>query len=273
MNVYIALTREFNDARLRAVICSGQAVVLHRLAVMSKDGDWILREDAECLKHVLAVLAEHGARYRFGAPLDARWMSGGWSSHFEFRRGELRIRTDFFTRPPRISARRLREIWDEQEGREVPFVGAADLADMKKTDRERDYPVIGELARLMTDVRDQFLYSRSAGDLIRLAEQHPDTARDVAAERPLLQFIAEGRPRLEKDLDAERRELMRADQRRLSAYMHAAREWSAAWPGLRRRIADRPLLEAHDIFVESAEGVLPFEVEANDPEDCNGRDA
>jgi hypothetical protein len=200
-------------------------------------------------------------------------LSGGWSSHFEFRRGELRVRTDFFTRPPRISARRLREIWEEQEGREVPFVGAGDLAEMKKTDRERDYPVIGELARLMSDVRDQFRHSRSAGDLIRLAEEHPDAAREVAAERPLLQFISEGRPRLEKDLDAERRELMRADQRRLSAYMQAAWEWSAVWPEVRRRIAGLPLPEAHEFMVERAEGVLPLEVEANDPGERNGGDA
>jgi hypothetical protein len=59
---------------------------------MSKDGDWILPEDEEALGHVLAVLAPRGARYRFGAPLDARWMRGGWSAHFEFRAGPLRVR-------------------------------------------------------------------------------------------------------------------------------------------------------------------------------------
>ncbi len=47
---------------LRAVLSSGQAVVMHRLAVMSKDGDWILREDDEALEHILAVLDDRGAR-------------------------------------------------------------------------------------------------------------------------------------------------------------------------------------------------------------------
>ena len=75
-NVYLALNREFNRGALRAIVSSGQAVVLHRLAVMSKAGDWIVREDLESLEHVLEVLASRGARYRFGAPLDARWMSG-----------------------------------------------------------------------------------------------------------------------------------------------------------------------------------------------------
>jgi hypothetical protein len=37
-NIYIELTRAFNRGKIRAVICSSQAVVLHRLALMSKDG-------------------------------------------------------------------------------------------------------------------------------------------------------------------------------------------------------------------------------------------
>jgi hypothetical protein len=74
VTVYLELTREFNAGATRAVICT-QAAVLHRLAIASKDGDWILREDPAMLDHVLGVLARHGARYRFGAPLDVRWMS------------------------------------------------------------------------------------------------------------------------------------------------------------------------------------------------------
>lgn len=71
-NPYVSLTTAFNEGRLRAVLSSGQAVVLHRLAIMSKDGDWILREDDEATGHVLHVLAERGARYRLGSPRDRR---------------------------------------------------------------------------------------------------------------------------------------------------------------------------------------------------------
>ena len=76
MNIYVDLTRAFNAAGSNAILSSGQAVVFHRLAVMSKDGDWILRETQEALDRVLAVLEQRGAAYRFGAPagppLDAR---------------------------------------------------------------------------------------------------------------------------------------------------------------------------------------------------------
>ena len=157
MNIYLELTSEFNRDRARAILAGGQAVVLHRLAIMSKDGDWISREDPQTMEHVLSVLEGYGARYRFGAPLDVRWLAGGWSAHLEFQWQGLRVRTDFVTRPPRIGQESLQRIWQDAEGQEVPFVGAADLADMKKTNRERDYAVIGELARRMPDADDQIL--------------------------------------------------------------------------------------------------------------------
>ena len=86
MNIYLQLTQEFNTDKLRAIICSGQAVVLYRLALMSKDGDWIIREDEETCEHIIKVLSKYNAVYRFGAPLDIRWLKFGWSSHFEFCR-------------------------------------------------------------------------------------------------------------------------------------------------------------------------------------------
>jgi len=50
---------------------------------MSKDGDWIIREDEESLNYILNVLAGYGAKYRFGAPFDMRWMKG--RRRFTFR--------------------------------------------------------------------------------------------------------------------------------------------------------------------------------------------
>jgi len=173
MNIYAALTHEFNaSGRLRAVISSGQAVVLHRLAIMSKDGDWILREDEEALRHVLEVLSRHGAQYRLSAPLDLRWMQGGWSAHLQFCQDNLRIRTDFVTRPPRISPEELARIWESQEGKDIPVVDLPSLAKIKKTNREKDYAIIGELARKMVEPRQQLLHARSARDLIALADEH-----------------------------------------------------------------------------------------------------
>ncbi len=129
--IYLDLTEEFNRGHFRAIICSGQAVVLHQLAVMSKDGDWILREQQSALDHILQVLSARGAKYRFGAPTD------------------------------------------------------------------------------------QLLYSRSARDLIRLAEAHPQIIKGLITRRPLLGNIDEGTEELARALDEERRELIRKNETHL----------------------------------------------------------
>jgi hypothetical protein len=261
-NIYMELTKEFNEGRLRAIVSSGQAVVLHRVAIMSKDGDWILREDTEAAEHVLGVLSKRSARYRFGAPLDVRWLRGGWSSHFEFRLEQMRVRVDFVSRPPRINVDRLAAIWREQEAVDLPVVPVPDLAELKKTNRERDYAVIGELARLVDDPTDQLLLSRSARDLVALAARYPDLAPDLALRRPLLASISEGREATEIALDAERRQLMRANERRLLSFADAAKRWMAAWPDVSKEIDGVPLPEAHRIVVERAEGVLPNTIQS-----------
>lgn len=263
MSIYIELTHQFNEGKLRAILSSGQAVVLHRLAVMSKDGDWILREESEALEHILEILSQYGARYRFGAPLDARWLSGGWSSHLEFSYHGLRVRTDFVTRPPRISPTALRTLWLEQEGQDIPFVGVRTLVEIKKTNREKDYAVIGELARLLSDVRDQALSSRSARDLLILAEKYPEVLSDLSAQRPILKKVSGGRAELERALDEEKRDLIHANESRLQTYLDAAQGWSKAWPEVEKEISGYPLSEAHRIVVDHSRGILPFSVKGN----------
>jgi len=259
-NIYIQLTDEFNTGRLRTIICSGQAAVLHRLAIMSKDGDWILREDEESCRHVLNVLEQHGAHYRFGAPLDIRWLTQGWSSHFEFPHQGLRVRTDFFTRPPRISDPELSALWQEQAGRRPPFVNLIQLAKLKQTDREKDYAIIGELARRMTAVADQLLFSRSALDLLRMAEQQPDLVTELARKRPVLALVREGRDRLEAALDAERRQLIHANEKRLARFEKAAEKWKEQWSALARQLQDLPLAHAHSMVITKAEKYLTLPV-------------
>ncbi len=257
-NIYIELTEKFNDGRLRAVICSGQAAVLHRIAMMSKDGDWIIMEDQECLSHIIHVLEGYGASYRFGAPLDIRWLKAGWSSHFEFMHQNIRIRTDFFTRPPRISSEMLEQLWKESEGKHPPFTNKQFLAEMKKTNREKDYAVIGEIAKKMENPRDILLYSRSARDIIELVGAFPKLVEEIKESRELLLKLPCSIDELEKELDAERRKLMHANEDRLLKYTKASQKWAEKWIEVQSLVSGRTLTESHAIILKNAEGVLPF---------------
>lgn len=257
-NIYLELTRHFNQGKTRAIISSGQAVVLHRLAIMSKDGDWIVRENEEDLQFVLDVLDQRGARYLFGVPLDARWLAEGWSSHFEFVSGAIRVRCDFFSRPPRITHEELAILWKSHDSQAIPYLDIEPLLKVKQTQREKDYAVIGELVRKLSPVR-QFLHGRSARDLITYAAENPDAARCMEMERPLLRLALSGaRDALEEALDKERRLLMRADENRLAAYSAASREWQAQWPSLQPSLQGIPLKDAHSKILQAAEAVLSF---------------
>lgn len=258
-NPYLDLTAEFNAGRMRTLLSSGQAVVWHRLAIMSKDGDWIVREDEEALDHVLDVLARHGSHYRFGAPMDRRWLAFGWSSHLEHKTGALRIRTDFVSRPPRIASEQLAGMWAKAEATGVPVIDVEPLAAIKLTDREKDYAVVGELARVMRDVRQQLRWSRSARDLIALGKDHPELTDEVARERPLLTKVDGPLEELEAALDRERRELMHRNERRLAAYESAAAKWRNRWTTVNEQLREaRDLGAAHRLLVREAERALPF---------------
>lgn len=264
LNIYLRLTREFNAGRPRALLAGGQAVVLYRLAIMSKDGDWMLREDEETLSHVLGALAVHGARYRFGAPLALPWMRGGWSAHFEFPFEGLRIRTDFVTRPPRLDDGVLAGLWRQQDSQpaapEDAKLGAEQLILTKQTNREKDYAAIGELARLLDDPLLGLRYSRSARDILEIGTRYPELFAIAQEDRPCLRAAADGREALAAALDAERRELMALNEERLERYEAASREWATAWPAVQKDIGSLPLLEAHVRMVDAAREYLPSEV-------------
>ncbi len=258
-NIYLELTEKFNSGALRAILTSGQAVVLHKLAVMSKDGDWIIKEDPSCLQHVLEILQSYGARYRLGAPLHLDWLGAGWSSHFEFFHQGMRVRTDFFARPPRISPRNLAALWQTQANAKIAFTDAKTLAEVKMTMREKDYPIIGELARKMDSPSDQLLFSRSAQDLIELAKENPLLISELSSRRPLLSLLGRSTvEKLEAALDKERREFMREDAARLEKYARASATWLAEWPRILGQICALPLLEAHQVVVREAHKLLPL---------------
>jgi hypothetical protein len=253
-NIYFDLTEELNGEGPIAVLASGQAVVFYRLALMSKDGDWILRETPEACRQALAVLEKHGARYRPGAPLDVRWLGGGWSSHFEFSDPqERRIRCDFVSRPPRVSLEEVAALFSpSQEPELIQVVGLEPLIRMKQTQRAKDYPVIGELARLLPPEREVELttdpdrilalapvYGKDSVRLSVRAVRTGGSREDVviALAREVDRLQQEDRTRLDKYRKAS------------DAYLH---EIQAA------RIGDLALPDAHERICEIAERWLPY---------------
>jgi hypothetical protein len=260
-NTYFDLTQTFNARGSIAALASGQAVVYYRVAIMSKDGDWVIRETAEACARVLDILAGRGASYRPGAPLDTRWLAGGWSSHFEFAdEKRRRVRCDFFSRPPRV----VPETTDRL------FAAAADpllvvdlesLIRMKRTQRAKDYAVIGELAAHLPPAQEIRL-TTDPDRLMQLAPEH-----GAGVTRPAVEAALAGdRDGLVVALAREQDRQQRVDRARLKAYAAAAEPYLEAMTRIPTH--ERRLPAAHERINALAERLLPFTVDL--PEELDG---
>lgn len=257
-NIYFELTEELNRGGRIAVLGSGQAVVWHRLAILSKDGDWIVRESAAACARVLALLESRRARYRPGAPLDSRWLAGGWSSHFEFSdERSRRVRCDFFSRPPRLSPAEVESLFAAGSGAAV--VPIETLIRMKRTQRAKDYAVIGELARRLPPERE-IAWTTDPDRILELAPGHGSGSPRRAVKAAL---AGEGRLAVVRALAEEIDALQVEDRERLGRYESAASPYLRA---LGRLATDELMLPGgHARLVELAERLLPSVVADNDP--------
>jgi len=252
-NVYFELTQAFNAFGPIAALASGQAVVYYRVAIMSKDGDWVIRETAEACARVLDMLTARGAVYRPGAPLDPRWLAGGWSSHFEFLdEKDRRVRCDFFSRPPRVAPESLDRLFC---GAETPLLvlDLESLIRMKRTQRAKDHAVIGELAARLPPEREVH-FTTDPDRLLALAPAHGG-----ASPRAAVRAAAAGdRDAVVVALARERDAQQRADRSRVEAYSAAAAPFLAAF--VRVPADERRLPAAHARVVALAERLLPTEI-------------
>lgn len=258
-NPYFAFTDACNAARPVVILASGQACVWYRLALASKDGDWIAREDEASLTVIRIELARLGARYRLGAPLDVRWLSAGWSSHFEAIDQEgFRLRFDFVTRPPRLSSQRLRATWQAVEAGAKAVVSQSDLILLKQTLRLKDYAFIGALATQVADPLDQMRWTLDAQHLIDLVRGHPHLASRLAEERPALTGVSMEVDSLAAVIDGEIRALRRRDEQRIAAYTSAMQPWAEQFRSL--DLDHVSLVEAHARCCAAASAILPTTV-------------
>lgn len=224
-------SRLFTRAGVRFAITGGMACVRYGLQQTTKDSDWIVAP--ETLGAVCGVLKELESRappaevsYRsvFGAPLDPRWHRGGWTSHLAVRLDPagLPLHLDFFGSPPRAAA------W-AADPEDPAYADRATVARMKKTDRDRDWPMADGLAlqQIALGDPDGLLHLQSAELLRKAWGQTSHAAREAAAaRRPLLRMV-DSEPddlRLEAAIRAERLIWECVNRERCHLYQ---REWKA----------------------------------------------
>ena len=249
-------------AQARGIACaitSGMACVHFGVAATTKDCDVLCAvAQADEFRALIAgtPLRGHLPNYRgnLSPPLAARWMRGGWTAHFQWKTDPEGACLDVFGIAPRGSSP-----WERQLA--GIYARANVVAEMKRTNREKDWPFATALGGLMLEAGDGngWLHLHDPEVLRRCLKRTPPDER-VIRLRPVLRLapfddvLAVKRVLLAErvfwgELDAIR---IRIYQRHLRPYVSAVRRALAA-----RRNAG--LVESHAVRVECALTHLPFQ--------------
>ena len=142
-------------ARRQGIACaitSGMACVAYGVAQATQDCDLLCAPDAAGkLLDLLAEASLHGQlpgyRGHLTPPLDARWLRGGWTSHFVWDAAGAEAYLDIFGVVPRGSSP-----WEaELQGF---YAGPHTVAQMKRTNRGEDWPFVTVLGVKLLEAGD-----------------------------------------------------------------------------------------------------------------------
>jgi hypothetical protein len=206
----------------------GQACVLYGAAEFSRDVDVALLADPANLANLEAALAELEAECVAVPPLSLEYLDRGHAVHFRCRHPEAdRLRLDVMSRMRGVDP--FPQLWDRrttltlEDGLSIELLSLPDLVRAKKTQRDKDWPMIRRLveahhaahrgAPTAEQVRFWFREGRSVPLLVELATLYPGTQHQEAAQRPLLALACPGKEdELEAALHAEEERERQADR-------------------------------------------------------------
>jgi hypothetical protein len=188
--------------RVAHLLMGGQACVLYGAAEFSRDLDLVLLPDPTNLDRFGAALAELDAEVIAVPPFALKHLSEGLAVHFRCRQPEVAgLRIDVMAHMrgvapfPELWARRTTLIFEDEE---LEVLALPDLVAAKKTQRDKDWPMIRRLVDVNylshrdepTEERILFWLRelRTPELLVEVARTHADLIEEVARERPLLKL-------------------------------------------------------------------------------------
>lgn len=184
----------------------GQACILYGAAEFSRDADLVIAADEENLANLRKAMNELHASVIAVPPFDIRFMQRGHAVHFRCAHPDaLGVRVDIMSVMrgvdafPDLWARRTTITSDREE---IDVMSLSDLVAAKKTQRDKDWPMIRRLVDVnyfensgkpMEDhVSFWFRESRSPEILSRLVLEYPEQAESAARQRNVVRLAASG---------------------------------------------------------------------------------
>ncbi len=227
--------------RVKALLIGGQACILYGAAEFSRDIDLSVLISTENLEALRKVLRELEAEPVFYPDLSVEALLKGHVCHFRCQRKDLKgLRVDVIGVMRGVDD--FHELWKRREEIEAPeigrivVIGLSDLVKSKKTQRDKDWPMIRRLIEAdihaapdqASDDRIRFWFAecRTSELLILLAEEYPEIARMMAANRPLLDFAIQGsRDEVQRLLREEEDKEREADREYWKPLRKQLEEW------------------------------------------------
>ena len=191
----------FQKHGVRALLMGGQACVLYGAAQFSKDADFLLLADEENFERLFAALKDLRAERIAIPPFDPAHLARGHAVHFRCQHPEAPdLRIDIMTRlramPDFATLWERRVTFADETGLNLHLLDVPDLVEAKKTQRDKDWPVIALLVDIHyrengpapTPERIRFWLgqSRTSETLLELVRRFPKEAVEMIAVRPLL---------------------------------------------------------------------------------------
>ncbi len=250
LQFYRKLKALFAEHGLRAILTSGMACVEYGIQETTKDTDWIIHPDD--LEKFVALLCQQekglsGANWRvsyrslFGAPLDAEYHRGGWTSHLAIHDEPLspEHHVDIFGQPPRLT------IEAAFEGAVEGIASSCVVAQMKKTDRDKDWPSVNALGlrSWFSNDPEGILHIREPKILVEAWNTLPpeEQGRRIKV-RPILALVsADNWDTLERHLLIEQTLWANINRERYGIYQQAWKEFYRKWQ--KDRVGDWPTSE------------------------------
>jgi hypothetical protein len=215
--------------RVRALLMGGQACVLYGAAEFSRDADFAIVASPANLSRLREALEELKAEVIAVPPFEMKYLRKGHAIHFRcFAEEAAGLRIDVMTKMRGVDP--FPKLWQRrvtvQAADDVSYqlMSLPDLVKAKKTQRDKDWPMIRRLlesdyfkARKESKHRQVtfwLLELRTPQLLFEIASENADLCRQLVKQRSLLKFAASrNETALIEALSAEEKAEREADRR------------------------------------------------------------
>jgi hypothetical protein len=213
-------------SQVRCLLMGGQACVLYGAAEFSRDTDLAILASEDNAGRLLVALNDLKAEVIAVPPFDLGYLEKGHAVHFRCRHPEADgMRVDVMAKMRGVES--FETLWERRTTLEMPdglscdLLSLPDLVQAKKTQRDKDWPMIRRLVEAnYFSFKDDpspprldfwFRELRTAELLASLAAAFPEEAAKLRAGRPLLIHASNGESdalnaALEKEEQDERAE-------------------------------------------------------------------